>query len=78
VFTTGTTVDVNSAGNHDNRRCNPSFVGASASPPNYHLRVSDTCAKQAGDPARAPSTDFDGDSRPLGGAPADAGAEEIN
>jgi chitodextrinase len=65
------------------KQCTPTFVGptprssyGSATVPNLHLSAGDTCAKNAGDPTRYPSTDIDGNQRPAGGSP-DAGADEV-
>jgi chitodextrinase len=55
------------------RVCTPAFVNAAAL--DFHLALTDTCAKDHGDPLNYPATDFDGGSRPLGLAP-DAGADE--
>lgn len=64
------------------KKAAPSYVGPNPSPayltgavPNYRLTASDTVAKDAGDP-RFPSTDIDGNPRPVGAA-ADAGAFEF-
>ena len=66
-----------------NKSGTPSFVGpalqgsfGSSTVPNFHLSTTDTLAKNAGDPANYPATDYDGNSRPQGTAP-DAGADEV-
>jgi hypothetical protein len=65
------------------KACTPAFVGptprssyGSSTLPNFHLSASDTCAKNAGDPTRYPSTDIDGTQRPQGPA-VDGGADEV-
>ena len=51
----------------------PSYLGPV---PNYHLLPSDTIASSAGDPTRFPTSDIDGQNRPLNGSAPDAGADE--
>ena len=58
------------------KKCTPAFTNASSTVADYHLSATDTCAKNAGDPANYPATDIDGNPRPAGGA-ADAGADEV-
>ncbi len=58
------------------KECTPIFNPGSSATADYHLASTDTCAKNAGDPANAPSTDIDGNARPAGSAP-DAGADEV-
>jgi len=55
------------------RVCTPAFVNVAAR--DFHLALTDTCAKDHGDPLNYPATDFDGQSRPAGVAP-DVGADE--
>jgi hypothetical protein len=76
VFTSGSTAAVDNGSNH-NRKCDPIVLGAASSPPNLHLGPLDTCAKGAGDPLNFPVADIDGDPRPSGGRPPDAGADEL-
>lgn len=61
----------------------PAFIGptpqssyGSSTVPNFHLAANDTVALGAGDPARYPATDYDGNARPQRAAP-DAGADEF-
>jgi hypothetical protein len=61
------------------KRCTPAWLnGAPSSSNNYDVRLSssDTCAKDAGDPAGYPATDFYGTTRAQGAAP-DAGPFEV-
>jgi len=58
------------------KKCTPAFNVVNSPVADYHLKPTDTCAKNAGDPANYPPTDYDGNSRPAGGAP-DAGADEV-
>jgi hypothetical protein len=58
------------------KHCSPTLQNPS-SPPNFDIAISDTCAKDAGDPANTPTTDIYDASRPLGVAP-DAGANEVH
>src|SRR3954452_5973687 len=64
------------------KRCTPAWVSApptslGGSKPNPHLLASDTCANGAGDAARYPSTDMDGQARPQGTTAPDAGPDEV-
>ena len=56
------------------RVCTLAFVSPASL--DFHLATTDTCAKDHGDPANYPATDFDGQQRPLGAGP-DAGADEV-